>query len=92
LHAAWQPKVTSRLGVDFRSPVGGTPADGKSAAQLAMELDPAQTAANRMAADKYLRSRLDVNGKVGEVGFCKGGRVEQAVAADDPTLDAAGVF
>lgn len=80
------------LAVDFLSPVGGTPADGKGAAQLAMKLYPAQTAANGVAAVKYLRSRPDVNGKVGEVGFCWGGRVAQAVAVDDPTLDAAVVF
>ena len=80
------------LAVDFLSPVGGTPADGKGAFQLAMKLDPAQTAANGVAAVKYLRSRPDVNGNVGEVGFCWGGRVAQAVAVDDPTLDAAVVF
>jgi carboxymethylenebutenolidase len=80
------------LAVDFLSPLGGTPIDGKGAAQIAMKLNPAQTAANGVAAVKYLRSRPDVNGKVGEVGFCWGGRVAQAVAVEDPTLDAAVVF
>src|SRR5581483_1182721 len=45
------------LAVDFLSPLGGTPANGKGAAQIAMKLDPAQTAANGVAAVKYLRSR-----------------------------------
>lgn len=80
------------LAVDFLSPAGGTPADGKGAAEIAMKLDPAQTAANGVAALKYLRSRPDVNGKTGEVGFCWGGRIAQEVAVEDPMLDAASVF
>jgi carboxymethylenebutenolidase len=80
------------LAVDFLSPFGGTPADGKTAAQTAMKLDPKQTVADGVAAVKYLRARPDVDGKVGEVGFCWGGRVAQNLAVADPMLDAAVIF
>jgi len=80
------------MGVDFLSPVGGTPVEGRGAAQLAMKLDAAETTANGVAAVKYLRSRPDVNGKIGEVGFCWGGRVAQTIAVGDPTLSAAVIF
>ena len=79
------------LGVDFLSPLGGTPADGNGG-QIAMKLDPKQTAADGVAALQYLRTRPDVNGKTGEVGFCWGGRVAQNIAVADPKLDAAAVF
>jgi carboxymethylenebutenolidase len=80
------------LAVDFLSPLGGTPADGKGAAQMTTKLDPKETVANAVAGVEYLRGRADVNGKVGEIGFCWGGRVAQSLAVNAPDLDAAVVF
>ena len=81
---------------------GGAPAAGAAAAappaggggggQLANRLDPEQTYANGVAAVKYLRTRADVNGKIGIVGFCWGGRVVQHIAVADPSLTAAVAF
>ena len=93
------------LGVDFLSPVGGTPppnpgggrgagapAGGGGIVALANGLDPAQTVGNGVEAAKYLRTRDDVNGKIGVVGFCWGGRVAQNISVTDPTLNAVTVF
>lgn len=82
------------LAVDFLTPLGGTPPDGHAAFRLAQKLKPANTYANGVEALKYLHTRQDVNGKVGIVGFCWGGRVVQhvAVLCGPNDLDAAVAF
>ena len=84
------------VAVDFLSPMGGTAAvqarRQPGAPNPINELDAGQVAANGVEAVKYLRTRADVNGKVGIVGFCWGGRVSQNVSISDPTLNAAVVF
>jgi carboxymethylenebutenolidase len=75
------------IAFDFLSPLGGTPAGGRDAAQLTMTLDPKQMVANAVAAVGYLRSRAEVSGKVGDVGVCRGGRVAQSLTINEPQLD-----
>jgi carboxymethylenebutenolidase len=84
------------LAVDFLAPLGGTeqvqanrePGGGNPINQL----DAGETVQNGIAAVRYLRTRDDVNGKVGVVGFCWGGRVTQNISINEPTLNAAVVY
>ncbi|CCV14698.1 dienelactone hydrolase family protein [Mesorhizobium sp. STM 4661] len=78
------------LAPDFLSPLGGTPVDEDKARDLFSKLDPAQTAANAVAAVAFLRGYQDGNGKVGAVGFCWGGGTVNMLAVNAPDL-AAGV-
>jgi carboxymethylenebutenolidase len=81
------------LSVDFLSPLGGTPVPrDPEVAKLTQSLKPEQTTANAVAAVKYLRSRPEVNGKVGAIGFCWGGGVINQLAVHEPGLNAAAVF
>ena len=81
------------LSVDFLSPLGGTPVPrDPEVAKLTNSLKPDETTANAVAAVKYLRSRPEVNGKVGAIGFCWGGGVINQLAVHDPSLNAAAVF
>jgi carboxymethylenebutenolidase len=80
------------LGVDFLSPVGGTPAPDDDTRPRTDELDPEETVQNGVAAVAYLRSRPETTDKIGAVGFCWGGRVTQALAVNDPSLNAVVVF
>lgn len=77
------------LGVDFLSPMGGTPSDEDQAMKLFASLDKNQTPNAKAAAD-WLRTRPEVSGKIGAVGFCWGGGVVNQLAIADPQL-AAGV-
>ena len=61
------------LAVDFLSPLGGTPENEDQAMKMFSGLDADKTTANAKTAVSWLRSRSDVNGKVGAVGFCWGG-------------------
>jgi carboxymethylenebutenolidase len=81
------------LSVDFLSPLGGTPVPrDPEVAKLTNSLKPDETTANAVAGVKYLRSRPEVNGKVGAIGFCWGGGVINQLAVHDPSLNAAAVF
>jgi len=81
------------LSVDFLSPVGGTPVPrDPEVAKLTNSLKPEETTANAVAGVKYLRSRPEVNGKVGAIGFCWGGGVINQLAVHDPSLNVAAVF
>ena len=73
------------LPVDGLSPLGGTPADEDQARELIGKLDMAATRTNYVAAIPYLKSRAEVTGKVGCVGFCWGGSManQMAVLASD---------
>ncbi len=78
------------LGVDYLSPLGGTPADEEQARALFQQLDPAKTAANGVATISFLEYHPSTNGKVGAIGFCWGGGTVNDLAVAAPTL-AAGV-
>jgi len=76
------------LGVDFLSPLGGTPVPrNPEVASLTRSLKPEETTGNAVAAAKYLRSLPESNGKVGAVGFCWGGGVVNRLAVADPMLN-----
>jgi len=77
------------LGVDFLSPLGGTPAPELNSDRRASDLDPVQTVADAVAAANWLRGRVDSNGKVGITGYCWGGGVVNRTAVADPLLSAA---
>ena len=90
------------LAVDFLSPMGGTEAvqaRRQAAAAAAApgapgggnpinQLNPQETVQNGMAAVRYVRTRQDVTGKVGVIGFCWGGRVVQNISVTDPSVNA----
>ena len=81
------------LGVDFLSPAGGVPGPGEgSAFERLRTLNPEETVQNGVAGVAYLRSRPETSDKIGAVGFCWGGRVTQALAVNDPSLNAVVVF
>ena len=77
------------LGVDFLSPLGGTPAPELNSERRASDLDPQETVADALAAANWLRSLPTSNGKVGVTGFCWGGGVANRLAVADPLLSAA---
>ena len=75
------------LGVDFLSPLGGTPVPrNPEVAALTRSLKPEETTGNAVAGANYLRSLSESNGKVGAVGFCWGGGVVNRLAVADPML------
>jgi carboxymethylenebutenolidase len=75
------------LGVDFLSPLGGTPVPrNPEVAALTRSLKPEETTGNAVAAARYLRSLPESNGKTGAVGFCWGGGVVNRLAVADPML------
>jgi carboxymethylenebutenolidase len=80
------------LGVDYLSPLGGTPADEDKARDLIGQLKPADVLASSRAALAALKSHPNSSGKVGAVGFCWGGGHVNALAVADPTLDAGVAF
>jgi carboxymethylenebutenolidase len=76
------------LGIDYLSPLGGTPADDDKGREMFGQLKPPDVAAYSRAAVAYLKSRPDGNGKVGAVGFCWGGGVVNSLAVAEPDLSA----
>ncbi len=76
------------LGLDFLSPVGGTPANEDQAREMIGKLKPEDATASGIAALKALDLRRDGNGKVGAVGFCWGGGMVNRLAISTPILDA----
>lgn len=75
------------LGVDFLSPLGGTPVPrNPEVAALTRSLKPEETTGNAVAGASYLRSLAESNGKIGAVGFCWGGGVVNRLAVADPML------
>lgn len=76
------------LGLDYLSPLGGTPADEDKARDMIGTLKaPDVTTWSRLAV-AALRQAEGADGKVGAVGFCWGGGAVNALAVADPTLDA----
>ncbi|KRE20755.1 carboxymethylenebutenolidase [Bosea sp. Root483D1] len=80
------------LGVDFLTPLGGTPADADAARALFAQLKPEDVIAQGRAALAFLKARPDATGKVGAVGFCWGGGAVNDLAVSAPELNAGVVF
>ena len=80
------------LGVDFLTPLGGTPADADAARALFPQLRPEDVVAQGRAALAFLKARPDTTGKVGAVGFCWGGGAVNDLAVSAPELNAGVVF
>jgi carboxymethylenebutenolidase len=76
------------LGLDYLSPMGGTPADEDKARDMIGQLKPPDVIASGKAAVAYLQARPDGNGKVGAMGFCWGGGAVNNLAVNAPELDA----
>jgi len=76
------------LGIDYLSPLGGTPDDEDKARDMIASLDPTKVLSWTKAAVAALKQHPDGNGKVGAVGFCWGGGWVNALATTDPDLDA----
>ena len=77
---------------DALTPAGGYPGDEDKARELFAQLDPAKRTADLMAAYPYLKSRPEVSGKIGAVGFCFGGGLVNQMAVHIPDLAAAAPF
>jgi carboxymethylenebutenolidase len=75
-------------GVDFLTPLGGTPADEDKAREMIGTLDRAATVKGGVEVIAGLRGHVNSTGKVGAVGFCWGGAMVNSLAVADPTLDA----
>ncbi len=76
------------LGVDYLSPMGGTPADEDKGREMIGQLKQPDVIANGKAAVAYLKGRPDSNGKVGAIGFCWGGGAVNNLAVNEPNLNA----
>ena len=76
------------LGVDYLSPMGGTPENEDQAREMIGKLKPEDVIASGRAALAYLEGRPDSTGRVGAVGFCWGGGAVGDLAAAEPKLDA----
>lgn len=80
------------LAPDMLSPVGGTPPDEDRAREAIGRLDPREAVSNLRAAVAWLEGHSHSTGKVGAVGFCWGGAMVNALAVEEPELDAGVVF
>ncbi len=76
------------LGLDYLSPMGGTPADEDKGREMIGQLKQPDVIAYGKAAVAYLKERQDGNGKVGAIGFCWGGGAVNNLAVNDPNLNA----
>jgi carboxymethylenebutenolidase len=76
------------LGLDYLSPMGGTPADEDKGREMIGQLKQPDVIAYGKAAVAYLKSRPDGNGKVGAMGFCWGGGAVNNLAVNEPGLNA----
>jgi carboxymethylenebutenolidase len=76
------------LGLDYLSPMGGTPPDEEKGREMIGQLKQPDVIANGRAAVAYLKGHPNSNGKVGAVGFCWGGGAVNNLAVNEPDLDA----
>ncbi|HTI68321.1 MAG TPA: dienelactone hydrolase family protein [Caulobacteraceae bacterium] len=76
------------LGLDYLSPLGGTPVDQDAATKMFMELKPDMVLDSGKAAIAFLKAHPEGNGKVGAVGFCWGGGTVNDLAVADRNLTA----
>ena len=72
------------LGLDYLSPMGGTPADEDKGREMIGQLKQPDVIAYGKAAVAYLKARPDSNGKVGAIGFCWGGGAVNNLAVNEP--------
>jgi carboxymethylenebutenolidase len=76
------------LGLDYLSPIGGTPADEEKGREMIGQLKQPDVIASGKAAVAYLKGHPNGNGKVGAVGFCWGGGAVNNLAVNEPDLNA----
>jgi carboxymethylenebutenolidase len=76
------------LGLDYLSPMGGTPADEDKGREMIGQLKQPDVIAYGKAAVAYLKGRPDGNGKVSAIGFCWGGGAVNNLAVNEPNLNA----
>jgi carboxymethylenebutenolidase len=72
--------------------LGGYPGDEDQARELFQKLDKTKTVEDFVASERYLRTHVAGNGRVGVVGFCYGGGIAHTLATRLPDLDAAVPF
>jgi carboxymethylenebutenolidase len=81
------------VGVDCMSVLGGTPKDEDQAMKNFTKLTADQATGELVQAVAYLKSRPDVSGKIGTIGFCwGGGMVNRLAEAAGPDLNAGVAF
>ncbi|HEX2556148.1 MAG TPA: dienelactone hydrolase family protein [Microvirga sp.] len=76
------------LGLDYLSPMGGTPADEDKGREMIGQLKPDDVIAYGKAAVAFLETHANGNGRVGAMGFCWGGAAVNNLAVNEPKLDA----
>ena len=76
------------FGVDYLSPLGGTPDDADKARDMIGTLKQDDIVATSSAVLAALAKHEKSNGKVGAMGFCWGGGQVNALAVADPNLSA----
>ncbi|WP_230532119.1 dienelactone hydrolase family protein [Microvirga roseola] len=76
------------LGLDYLSPMGGTPADEDKGREMIGQLEQEDVISYGKAAVDYLQGLPDGNGEVGAVGFCWGGGAVNTLSVNEPDLDA----
>jgi carboxymethylenebutenolidase len=76
------------LGLDYLSPMGGTPTDEGKGRDMIGQLKQPDVITSGKAAVAYLKRRPDSTGKVGAVGFCWGGDAVNNLAVNEPELSA----
>jgi carboxymethylenebutenolidase len=76
------------LGLDYLSPMGGTPGDEDKGRDMIGQLKPNDVIAYGKATVAYLETHPNGNGKVGAMGFCWGGGAVNNLAVNEPKLDA----
>jgi carboxymethylenebutenolidase len=81
------------VGVDCMSVLGGTPKEEDQAMKDFTKLTPDQAVGELVQSVAYLKSRPDVNGKIGAIGFCwGGGMINRLAEAAGPDLNAGVAF
>jgi len=80
------------LAPDMLSPLGGTPSDEDRAREMFGQLNAGDTVSNLRAAVAWLERHSHSTGKVGAMGFCWGGGMVNALAVEEPELDAGVAF